>query len=444
MKKIFQYSIVFALGMTFLSGCKKFDEINTNPNQPGTVPPSVQLTASEIQVGFTFGGDVARFAGIFDQHIVGYDRQYAVLNSYNFVNSDFDQVWQNLYLVMGNLNDLANNSSKLGYKRYAGVSKVLLAYSIGMTSSFWNDVPFKEAFKGFDNLTPAFDAQQDVYANVQTLLDEAITLLADPAPGVKVPGADDVVYGGDDVKWTKFAYALKARFYLHTRKRDATAVGKASTALASAFSSSSDDAYVYFGSSDKSSGPWYQFQQQRPGYISFVSGTAASMLIAGDDPRLGTFIDTAQDNLGTFYAPAESGVQLMTYAEQKFIEAELAFVSGDNSTAATASNIGAQESVMAITGSAAPVGWITANASETGVSITLEKIINQKYLALYLNSEAYNDWRRTGYPTLTPNAGAVTVGGAIPRRFLPAETELERNSHTPTGVQLTDNVWWDN
>src|SRR3989442_5661084 len=102
MKKIFKYTLLAAFGIILLSGCKKLDDVNTNPNQPGAVPPNVQLTASEIQLGFSVGGDMARYTAIFDQQIAGADRQFAVFNSYNFVNSDFDQLWQNLYLTIAN------------------------------------------------------------------------------------------------------------------------------------------------------------------------------------------------------------------------------------------------------------------------------------------------------------------------------------------------------
>jgi len=57
--------------------------------------------------------------------------------------------------------------------------------------------------------------------------------------------------------------------------------------------------------------------------------------------------------------------------------------------------------------------WYTANKI-TAVTITLEKIMDQKYLSSFLQLETWSDWRRTGFPVLVKPAGAVTT--EIPRR----------------------------
>jgi hypothetical protein len=442
MKNSLKYISALLLIVVFAASCsKKLDEAGISPNNTSSVPPSVLLTASEVYVGYSVGGDMARYTGIFDQHIAGADRQFAVYNRYIFSPSEFDNVWQNIYLGLYNLKDLSDSAVVRKQYAYAGIANILSAYTLGMSSDVWGDLPYSTAFKGQDNITnPAtFDKQADVYNTVQNLLDSGIARLAlDPGP--ITPSADDLVYGGDVVKWTKLAYALKARFYLHQRKLDAGAMTKATAALANGFTSSSEDAYLYFGNSSKSANPWYQFFQQRPGYITLLGGTATTQLIATSDPRLAAYVDTAADQLGTFYGNTNSGIQLMTYAEQKFIEAEIAFIGSDKPTAATALNDATKESVSAISGSPAPAGWEATYASETAATITLEKIMNQKYLALFLNPESFTDWRRTGFPVLTPNAGTSID---IPRRFLYPQTEQERNKNTPIGVQLTDKVGWD-
>jgi hypothetical protein len=145
--------------------------------------------------------------------------------------------------------------------------------------------------------------------------------------------------------------------------------------------------------------------------------------------------------LGPFYGGFTSPVQVMTLAELQFILAEASFKNSDLTTAASASNAGAVASVTSITGSAPPAGWTLLYASETNLTISLQKIMTQKYIALFLNPETFSDWRRTAFPALTQVAGSSTNG--IPRRYYYAETETERNSNTPRSVQLTDRVWWD-
>ncbi len=56
-----------------------------------------------------------------------------------------------------------------------GVAKVLLAYTLGIATDLFGDIPYCEALKGTENiLEPAYDSQQDVYASIVTLLDEAL------------------------------------------------------------------------------------------------------------------------------------------------------------------------------------------------------------------------------------------------------------------------------
>jgi hypothetical protein len=452
MKTIKKYSVLIALGLIAFSGCKKLDEVNTNPNAPGSVTPSVQLTATELQIGYTIGGDFSRYVGVIDQHVVGYDRQLSVAEQYVFSPSDFDQAWQNMYLSMANLQDLYSNSAKAGYNEYAGIARVLMAYCLGSSTDVWGDIPYKEALKGFDNLTPAFDNQQDVYGSIQSLLDTSIYYL-NLTPGSKVPSADDIVYAGDGGKWLRLAYSLKARYYLHIRKRDNTALTKAAAAAANGFTASSDDAYFNFGTTSKSANPWYQFFQQRGSdAVFFVDlnpdvadtlGTAGKIMANTGDPRLPFLIDVASGGLGSANSSPQSGIQLMTYAELNFINSEIALLGGDASGAATSYNTGVAESVTAITGSAPSGSWAATYANETGGSISLSKIMTQKYIALFLNPEAFSDWRRTGFPALSLNPGAVTT--TVPRRLLYPETELERNAaHCPSLVRVTDQVWWDN
>jgi hypothetical protein len=58
---------------------------------------------------------------------------------------------------------------------------------------------------------------------------------------------------------------------------------------------------------------------------------------------------------------------------------------------------------------------------------TLAQIIQQKWIAAWQAcNEAYMDWRRTGFPTLTIGYGSYR--GAIPVRFTYANSELQNNS----------------
>jgi hypothetical protein len=73
----------------------------------------------------------------------------------------------------------------------------------------------------------------------------------------------------------------------------------------------------------------------------------------------------------------------------------------------------------------------------------LEKIIEQKYIALTGNGlEAWNDWRRTGYPRLPESQNARGVGGTRPVRAQYINEEIARNPNFQIR-QVNERVWWD-
>jgi hypothetical protein len=71
----------------------------------------------------------------------------------------------------------------------------------------------------------------------------------------------------------------------------------------------------------------------------------------------------------------------------------------------------------------------------------LQAIMYEKYVANYLSLESYNDWRRTGIPTLTIAENAIT--NAIPQRWPYPSSERTNNPQPQHETPITENVWWD-
>jgi hypothetical protein len=70
--------------------------------------------------------------------------------------------------------------------------------------------------------------------------------------------------------------------------------------------------------------------------------------------------------------------------------------------------------------------------------LTTGMIHTQKYLHLwpYGSVEAYAEWRRTGYPTLTNPFD-------VPRRFPYPQNEISGNAENVPDVTAYNGVWWD-
>ena len=77
----------------------------------------------------------------------------------------------------------------------------------------------------------------------------------------------------------------------------------------------------------------------------------------------------------------------------------------------------------------------------------LEMIGEQLWVSKFLNWwEAWQDWKRTGFPVLVPHnyPGNVT-GGTIPRRLMYPSTEVAGNANFTESARnnYTDRMWWD-
>ena len=130
---------------------------------------------------------------------------------------------------------------------------------------------------------------------------------------------------------------------------------------------------------------------------------------------------------------------LITWAETQLIGAEAALATGNAGLA--------QQYLDAVranrtfgTFQGAPVTFPALGS----VPATLQNIIEEKYVTLYLNPEVWNDYKRTCLPALAPAPPAnsdVPGGSPVPGRMPYGQTEVNANPNTPTtnsvGVAVT-------
>ncbi len=451
MKKII--ALYLLLGLVFFqTSCKKFVEgYDVSPNDPLDVNVEVLLTGTEVATFSNFTGNLARTAALLMNQMAGRQFQYEDLAQYvireSAVDGDFQQLYNGGMINAQELIEKAGDENKY----YRGIGRVLKAMNLGLTTDLWGDVPNTEALKGIEGesaFNPAYDTQENILRDIQSTLDLAIQDLADNASNVKVPGPDDLIFGGDPVKWRNAARILKARYYNHLSKRDAA--GSATSALAAldaayadGLTNNSGDLMAQFGEAANEWNQWYAFESQRAGYLTmnqfFVD------MLAGD-PRLplyatantnGTFDD--QQPIGPFYGSLNAPLPLVTYFEARFIEAEAAMRSNNKMRAAQAYNKAVTANLTKL-GVADP-GYLSTHANENENSITMEKIMTQKYIAMFTQPEVWADWRRTNLPALTPNPDADVA--AIPRRLTTAQSERLYNTKAIVIADLLKPVWWD-
>jgi hypothetical protein len=387
-------------------------------------------------MGYVLGGmDIRGITGMWVQHVAGAARQAATMGkNYKITEADVDNAWSSAY--SGFMNDLKLFIDKTGEAnpQARGVGKILLAYSIGTVSDLWGDVPYSEAFQGNNALKPKYDTQESIYGVVATLLTEAIADLSTANADNAIPlssASNDIIYNGNKSKWIAAAHSLRARFALHLSNVATVDYSAVLADCAAGIADNASDFAVPFGADESNANPIYQFDVQR----TDVAPSDDFAAFAAGDPRLAVFTD---GNFGSYYGSIDSPVPFMTFVETKFIEAEAQLRKSSPSQADA--NIAYDEAVSASLDKfdVTDDTWLTDNTTGVLGDRTIQNVIEAKYIALFMQVEAYNDFRRTGYPDLSP-----TAGSAVPSRYPYATSERLYNAdNVPTGITLDSPVWW--
>ncbi len=165
------------------------------------------------------------------------------------------------------------------------------------------------------------------------------------------------------------------------------------------------------------------------------------------------------------YTDFNAPVSILTYAESELLLAEAAargWSVGPTATVHYANGLSAGIQALASVSANAAISAATANAyaalnplNTTSLAASL-KMINEQYWAttgIMMNfSEAWNNWRRSGYPILTPiNYTGNFSGSLIPRRQIYPTGEPGLNganyqigvSGLSAGDTWASRVWWD-
>lgn len=455
MKKLL---FIFGLGIIILnfSSCQhELDTFNDNPNSPTQLStPTTLLTTSEIGTIINSTGNLPRTLSLFTQHTNGNQFQSLDYTNYFLTETDVETDWANIYQTGVNLNQIITQFGAQD-PYYDGIARVLLAMNIGYATDAWGDVPFSQAFQGVANINPKYDSQQQVISQIQAYLDAAILDFAKPESANKnLPSSNDIFYGGDIVKWKKLAYALKARYALRLTQRDGSTVAaqKALNYLQNSFTSNADNFVATFDGGNNQN-LWYGFNNQRSGYMS-MGKYFVDILQNNNDPRLTYYAgidsnsgysgsapedaDTDASPFGDYFAGSAATPNIIfSYSEIKFIEAEAQFRLGNTAAAQAALKSAVSASLIDVTGADDQV--FATNASTI---VTLQNIITQKYIALFTTNEPYNDWRRTGFPVLTPNQNSQSK--KIPVRLITPKSERTLNTNATVVGDFNAPVWWDN
>jgi hypothetical protein len=470
--KIFSKNIlIFCItAVFFLAGCEGFLDINDDPNNPTEAPPQGLMT----NVTFETAQNTYRMGSITSFYV-----QYTASPNQGSSTDVHEAVsygtqWFELYDVMTDLTDLEVLAEEAGATQYVGIAKILKALNLATLVDAWGDAPYSEAFFA-ETLNPGYDSQEVLYQQVSSLLSDGLTQLRQPNSTI-ITGNEDFIYGGDIERWDRLANMLQARYLNHYSKQASYDPNAVLAALDGGFQSNDDDAQVtYF---EEEVNPWASVAIANAGLIlggwmseqivDHMNGTTYGIV----DPRISTFMGTNDDGVyvgvengagrgdaseqgafsvlttDNFYSTRTAPIVIASYAEQRFIEAEAALRASPAQTArAYEAYMAGIEAHMDKVGVAEADKLTYMNDPSVAVgeaNLTIDHVMKEKYVAMFLHPEAWVDARRYdyAYEEMDPPANS-SLGGEWVRRFVYPDSETQRNTENVPNITQTDNLFWD-
>lgn len=472
--------IILGLLLTsmFAVSCDDFLDVNDNPNNPSTAPIEGLMVRTTLETT----RNTQRVAGttsFFVQHFAS-PNQASSTDTHENVSYGF---WSNLYFVLGDIVDMIDLGEELTSPHYVGVGQVLKAYNLSLLVNMYGDIPYTDALRG-QSLNPTYDSSESIYTVIDGLIANAIVNLG-ATESILSPGSDDFIFGGDREAWTRTAYALRARTLNHRSKLPGYNTSQIIAALSNAFKSNSQDFQMnFFDQGTGTRNPWYNLAVSNAGlllggwlsdqFVDQLNGTTFGII----DPRIdfitapasnaafpdliGQYIgtrngagrgDAPEANVravlavGSWYASEPTApLQMITYAEMKFIEAEAKLASNDPTAInAYEEGIRAHMTKLGVEQADIDAYWAEAEVSNPA-TFGIDKVMKEKFVAMFLMPEAWNDARRYDYAYTDfqiPENHNPALNGEMIRRVSYPDSEFQRNEAQVPQKTLTDRIFWD-
>lgn len=378
-----------------LSSCQSdLTSLNDDPKHPSVLPSENLLATALYQSSYYMDNPSVNFNNyrFFTQQWA--ETQYPDESQYNLVTRNQPRNHFNRMYVYS-LNNIKQAKINLKKEVETDDIRVNKLATLEIEEIFiwenlvdtYGDIPYSEAFKPDEIITPKYDDAKTIYIDLIKRIDAVIATIKPAAAGYS-----DLVYGGNMTKWKKFANSVKLRLGMNLADVDPTlSKTTVESAIVGGVISSDDEAYKFKYDGNTFSNPVFDnlVASNRNDFLpsQLVVNTMSSL----SDPRMdvwftkvngvykgGVFGElndpyTNFSQLGPYFRSSTTASNLLSYAEVAFLKAE---------AAARGYSAGGTAAVLYETA-------VTASLNENGV--------NPTNIITYLAANPYNaaNWKQS-------------------------------------------------
>lgn len=472
MKNKIIVAFIGLMGLFFFNSCEDYLDVNFDPSNP--------QSAEGFAILPPMLGQMARGVSFDTRFVAQYTQNWAQVGTNNVwdqhgyvpANDGGGEMWRSHYWTLGkNVDVIIEQATAKEQWDYVGVAKAVRAWSWQNLTDEHGEVILKQAWEP-NRYVFDFDSQQDVYAEVDRLANEALTELnrTDGNSSVASLGRGDLVYKGDRSKWIKFTYSVLAHNAHRLTNKSNYDPAKVIEYCDKSLASNADNFNVPHAGTNSLDGNFFgplrgNLNNFRPTvfFLSLLDGTVFNGVM---DPRLPLMLTASADGVfrgviptrgdpttsntdpkrmpflwganpsatvstlpGKYFFTNNAVHPLVTYSEIQFIKAEAAFIKGDKTLAYDAFKKGiiAHMDLAKVATAARDAHMASAAVPQTADALKLSDIMLQKYIALWVIGalETWVDMRRYNYSSdvylgfTAPPALYIDNGGKLAYRFRP-------------------------
>lgn len=306
------YIAGFLLTVLFASGCKKFLNVNSDPDT--TQAPSVSSVFPAMLAGIPRGIQFdARYVGKYIQNWnTMANNNNDVWDTHSYIaNSDASgDIWRQAYYGLGkNLDYIIVDALRDKRYDYAGAAMSLKAYMFQTATDYHGEIIFKEAFKE-NTYYFKYDTQDVVYQGVDSLCRLAIKYLemAEAVKSTNTLALGDYSYNGDVTKWKRFTYGILARNWNHLSNKSSYNADSVIKYCNNSLTGLADDFLIPFDASKNDDtnffGPYRDnltLFRQSNFIVQLLDGRtlAGTNWAVNRDPRISHMLSASADTSGT-------------------------------------------------------------------------------------------------------------------------------------------------
>ena len=475
MKKI-NFILLIIIAVLLGSCTKDFEEYNTDPKHPTEVPGEALFSNAQKRLADQIASANVNINiwKLWAQYWT--ETTYTDEANYNIVNRRIpDNAFSTYYRgVLNNLKQaglnidavaaIGDDATKAKTNKLA-IIDLLQVYTYQRLVDIFGNVPYSEALKINETLSPKYDDALTIYKDLISRVNADLGQLDDSGSSF---GSADLYYGGDVSLWKKFANSLKLKLGLYLADVDAgLSQSTVEAAAAGVISSAAENCQMIYLGESPNTNPIYE-DLVLSGRKDFVPANTIVDIMKGlNDPRMDKYFTQIGGEykggvygLGNSYSDfshiAPSILQpeypsvLFDDVEMKFYLAEAAARGYNVGDAATLYNDAVTTSILNWGGTQAEADTYIANNPYDAANWK-NSIGTQAWIAFYVRGFAgYTSWRRLDAPKLNLSPDAQTPDSAIPTRFTYPikEQTLNKTNYADAssaigGDDLLTKLFWD-